>query len=255
MDKQIKASPEPTGVTINVVPHEGVKYRDFMKQARDFLNTQSYLEIGSRNGGSLKDVSCDVVAIDPNFVISTDVIMDKKQAHFFQMTSDEFFKRFNLLNFFPDKVDMAFLDGLHLFEFLLRDFINVEKYCHKSSVIFMHDCLPINYEMAQRVSLKERNDLDHAVWWTGDVWKILPTLRKYRPDLKLLALDCPPTGLLAVTNFDPMSTALEDNYFDILDEFMECDLTDNNIAEFWQSTNTQDSSELMSLENFFKHFY
>ena len=39
--------------------------------------------------------------------------------------------------------------------------------------------------------------------WTGDCWRIVPFLRRHRPDLLLLLLDAKPTGLLLVAGLDP----------------------------------------------------
>jgi hypothetical protein len=55
--------------------------------------------------------------------------------------------------------------------------------------------------------------------WTGDVWKVLPILKKFRPDLKVALFDCPPTGLVACTNLDPNSTVLTEAYDQIIAEF------------------------------------
>ena len=41
-------------------------------------------------------------------------------------------------------LDLAFIDGMHHFEFALRDFINVEKYCSADSIILIHDVYPID---------------------------------------------------------------------------------------------------------------
>ncbi len=35
------------------------------------------------------------------------------------------------------------------------------------------------------------------IYWTGDVWKLIPILQRYRPDLQLTLFDAPPSGLVA----------------------------------------------------------
>jgi hypothetical protein len=47
--------------------------------------------------------------------------------------------------------------------------------------------------------------------WTGDVWKIVGALKKWRPDLKMLELDTHPTGLLLVSGLDPGNRAIDEN--------------------------------------------
>ena len=41
-------------------------------------------------------------------------------------------------------VRLAFIDGMHLFEFALRDFINTERHCSPKAVIVFDDILPRN---------------------------------------------------------------------------------------------------------------
>jgi hypothetical protein len=83
-------------------------------------------------------------------------------------------------------------------------------------VIVLDDIFPNHPLQAQRVR--------ESGVWTGDVWKILPCLRRYRPDLALLALDANPTGLLLVANLDPDNRTLERGYVDIVDTFAaDCD--------------------------------
>ena len=63
-------------------------------------------------------------------------------------------------------------------------------------------------------------------FWTGDVWKIVLILKRYRPDLSLFNLDGCLTGLLCVTNLDPNSTVLQDNYQKIIDEYLNINFDD-----------------------------
>ena len=46
-------------------------------------------------------------------------------------------------------MELAFIDGLHLFEQVLRDFINVERHSSPSTVVLLHDCLPLDEATAQ----------------------------------------------------------------------------------------------------------
>ncbi len=170
-------------------------------------------------GGSLSDISCDAVCVDPEFEITHNVIKKRNRTMFFQMTSDDFFAVEKLENYFPSGVDIAFLDGMHLFEYTLRDFINVERFCHQRSIILLHDCLPSNLRMTSRFFRKGED-------WTGDVWKLIPILKKYRPDVRVLLLDCPPTGLVCCTNLDPESVILSKSYYKIVDEFAHQSLDD-----------------------------
>jgi hypothetical protein len=137
------------------------------------------------------------------------------------MTSDRFFEKVNVELVLGGKIRFAFLDGMHLFEFLLRDFINTERTCHRHSVIALHDCLPTDARYASRFQgdVAYRKDSAHPGWWAGDVWKVGVILKRFRPDLRIVALDASPTGLILVTSLDPKSDVLSVSYDKILDEF------------------------------------
>src|SRR5205814_560630 len=56
--------------------------------------------------------------------------------------------------------------------------------------------------------------------WAGDVWKLLPILQEFRPDLNLNVVAVRPTGLGIVTNLDPSSTTLHDHYDEIVSKYL-----------------------------------
>jgi hypothetical protein len=199
-------------------PHAGVPYVEFLQLLASRMQPRSYLEIGTNTGTSLRQFDCDAICVDPAFQITADVLLNRRRTFFFQMTSDAFFAETDPKLFFPGGVDVGFLDGLHHFEALLRDFMNFERCSHGNSIALLHDCLPTDLAMAEREFRWDE--------WAGDVWRILPALKKYRPDLKVLLLDCPPTGLVACCRLDAASTALRDNYQDIVDEFAALTLDD-----------------------------
>lgn len=197
-----------------------------------------YLEIGTETGKALVPVEANVVSVDPTFQIRHDVIGRKGEAHFFQKTSDDFFAS-GFLDRTGIRVDLAFLDGMHLFEYLLRDFINAERYMVRGGRVLMHDCLPFNGAM----TVRNRDRLD--VPWTGDVWKILPILAAYRPDLKVSPLNASPTGLVLVENFDPANEALSENYDRIVEEYMDLTLDAFGLERFARELPVMDCEVLI----------
>ena len=214
---------EETEATVSFF--SGVDYLHFLKTLNDELRPSTYLEIGTNSGESLARVSCDAVCVDPNFVFTGNPAGTRRRTLLHQMGSDDFFRDYNTFDIFPKGIDLAFLDGLHWFEFLLRDFINTESYVHPGSIILLHDCLPVNTRLAERVMrLDPSEDPRTRGGWTGDVWKMLPVLRQYRPDLRVRLIDCPPTGLVAITGLDPKSDILRSSYNAILAEFEHVDL-------------------------------
>jgi len=212
----------------------GLPYLEFMRILATRLGVRSYLEIGTEAGQSLAQMDCDALCIDPTFRFAGNPVGGRRRTLLFQMQSDEFFAEYEVGQIFPKGVDLAFLDGMHQFEFLLRDFMNTERACHDHSIILLHDCLPSNLRMAERtMRIDETEDPATRGGWTGDVWRMLPILRKYRPDLRVLVLDCPPTGLVAVTKLDPRSQRLHAAYYDILDEFGNLELEALGVETVW----------------------
>jgi hypothetical protein len=205
--------------------YDGAHYFDFIDAVATELKPTSYFEIGTNAGASLAKISCDSVCVDPKFMVVGNITSTRRRTLLYQVDSDTFFSSYNLKDQFPKGVDLAFLDGMHWFEFLLRDFINTEKYCHNNSLILVHDCLPPNFRMAERtMRLDDHEDDRTKHGWTGDVWKLLPVLAAYRPDLNVRLLDCPPTGLVALSNLNPASNVLAENYHKILTEYADLSL-------------------------------
>jgi predicted O-methyltransferase YrrM len=176
------------------------------------LRPRTYVEIGVADGLSLATVRPQTLAIgvDPAMSIAVPI---RARTKLFPLSSDEFFHDCDVRAELAGRpVDMAFIDGHHVFEQALRDFINLERFCAPESVILMHDCLPGDRETSSREQTK--------IHWTGDVWKIVPCLSRYRPDLLVQTLDVPPAGLTVVRHLDPSSTILLELYDKVCEEFV-----------------------------------
>ena len=80
----------------------------------------------------------------------------------------------------PEGISLAFLGGGRLIEEALRHFVQIERACRPGAVIVIGDCLPRSERMAERERRPGGPDEPEAMrnWWTGDVWKILPILRR-----------------------------------------------------------------------------
>ena len=103
-------------------------YRDLLKRLHNLLKPATYVEIGIRYGKSfnLARATPHAIGVDPNPLLNCPLWPGAKV---FSMTSDAFFASHDLSKELGGKpVELAFIDGLHLFEFALRDFINLEKY-------------------------------------------------------------------------------------------------------------------------------
>ena len=141
--------------------HQGIHYYDYLKQIHQVCKPSSYLEIGVETGQTLALAQCRAVAIDPIFkLLQGNPIDQRVETYFFQLRSDEFFAQHNLRAYLPDGVDFAFLDGMHHFEYLLRDFSNTEKYSNKNTIVALHDCYPVNTEIANRETRADSGHLE-----------------------------------------------------------------------------------------------
>ena len=203
----------------------------FLKRLHALARPRNYLEIGVEFGSSLTISRVPTIGVDPSFQIQKEVRCDLQLV---KATSDEFFTRADPINHLRSgrnpfrnlrrgrpmfahyrggtSIDLAYIDGMHLVEFALRDFMNIERFAHWASVIVFDDVLPRNVDEAAR----DRHTID----WTGDVFRIIDVLRKHRPDLTAVALDTQPTGVLVVMGADPSNPVLRDNYDRIVGEIV-----------------------------------
>lgn len=177
------------------------------------LKPRSLVEIGVSKGQSL------ALARPPTIAIGVDPTMAptaafQTETHLFVETSDAFFdagRLDGLLNGQP--VAMGFIDGKHLFEQALRDFVNLESCCDRSSVIVLHDTVPLD----EPTQLREQ----HTEFYTGDVWRVVLCLKELRPDLDVFTIATAPSGLTVVTNLDPQSRTLKDDFDAVVARFLD----------------------------------
>ena len=201
-------------------------YYGLLKRIHELRQPDLYVEIGVHEGHSLAFVQPDtrIVGVDPE----PKVAEPPPNATIVAQTSDAFFADPVALE--GETIDLAFADGLHHWEQTLRDVANLERHSTPDSVILIHDCNPIDEVTAAR----ERT----TAVWTGDVWKTVVALRRYRPDLSVVVADVGPSGLAIVTGLDPDSTVLLDRYDEIIAD----------IDRFgWPDVATADRSELLGL--------
>jgi hypothetical protein len=185
-----------------------VRYLDFLRELHVALAPPTYLEIGIRRGDSLTLSQSSTIGIDPDFNLKQDAPLE---AALFRETSDDYFARPDPLKPFGGRpISLAFIDGMHLVEYALRDFMNVERHAEWSSVVVFDDILP-------RRPVEAARDRQTRVW-TGDVYKMLAILSTHRPDLVCLQVGTKPTGLLLVTGLDPDSEVLSERYEEIVEK-------------------------------------
>ena len=107
---------------------------------------ESYLEIGCQS-----DVNFSKI------IIKNKIGVDPQSGGTHRMTSDDFFKQNK------KKFDLIFIDGLHIYEQVLKDIENSLKILNENGVILIHDCLPAKI-WHQTIPQTHSS-------WNGDVWK------------------------------------------------------------------------------------
>ena len=97
-------------------------YKTFLPKLHEIVAPKRYVEIGIRHGYSLS-ISRDAkkIAIDPQYS-EKDMQFDVANTEFFKVKSDAFFEEKAI----SESYDLAYIDGLHLFEYALRNYMNLE---------------------------------------------------------------------------------------------------------------------------------
>jgi hypothetical protein len=192
---------------------DGLYYGTLLRFIHWRLLPRTYVEIGVFRGATLALARPEtrVIGVDPDPRLARPL---GANATVLRETSDDFFARTDLDDLLGgDPVDLAFVDGMHLFEFALRDLMHLERLALPGSTVLVHDCYPADAESAAR----ERT----TSMWTGDVWKLVLILREYRPDLRVTTLGAAPSGLGVVQGLDPTSRVLDDAYDEIVDRYRD----------------------------------
>jgi hypothetical protein len=187
-------------------------YLGLLRRIHEHVRPSTYVEVGVHEGDSLALVAPGTrsVGIDPTPSVRHRL---PPGTRVLQQTSDEAFSGDELSQLLDGRpVALAFIDGLHLFESALRDFIALERRCTPASTILVHDCYPRD----EVTSSRDRT----TVFWSGDVWKLVLCLAEYRPDLSVAVVDVAPTGVAIVRGLDPGSQVLSRSYEELCARFV-----------------------------------
>lgn len=169
---------------------------------------KNYLEIGVFNGHIFFRIKSDFkVAVDPEFRfdklrIFGKTLLNPKNIHnkYYSKTSDAFFEEDAPALLKDKQFDLALIDGMHEYDYALRDVENTLKYLSDDGVIIMHDCNPLT--KAAACTFQEWKDRDFAGTWNGDVWKVILHMQSVRKDVNAFVLDCD-HGLGIITKGKP----------------------------------------------------
>ncbi|MDB5231171.1 MAG: hypothetical protein JWN76_1976 [Chitinophagaceae bacterium] len=187
--------------------------RQLVQQLLKKIGFNNYLEIGIFFGRVFFHVNArNKIAVDPHFKFSRARLFKRRlkslsnmRAKLFEETSDVFFEK-HAASVLKKPLHVCLVDGMHEFEFALRDVLNCLEYLDKDGVIIMHDCNPPTAE--HEISFKEWEADRFKNEWNGDVWKTIVYLRSVRRDLNIFVADCD-HGLGIITKRKPSVPALD----------------------------------------------
>ena len=209
-------------------------YKQWLRFIHEQLKPATYLEIGVAKGGTLclANENCLAVGVDPAFRIEAQF---EAQTKAYRLPSDQFFADYDIQSVFNNKpIEFAFIDGLHSYRQVVRDFVHTIKYCRKDSLIAVHDVVPPD-ELCASVHRK-------TILWAGDVYKALVYLKSRSPGLEIKIVRAAPTGLALVSNLNAVDIeALEHG---------QCGDSDLNMDEL--SVSYYHEKWLTNLENIYE---
>lgn len=193
----------------------GPDYFRLLARIHAHLRPRTYVEIGVSRGDSLRLARADTLCIGIDPAPRLRVPAGARVRIFAEKSSDFFATHDVVRELGGRRIELAFIDGMHQFEFALRDFIDVERHAEQGAIVLVHDCYPLDAATASREQ--------RTAFWSGDIWRFILLLRKYRPDLKVNTVGTRPTGLGVISNLDPASRVLSDNLESIIAEFRAID--------------------------------
>jgi hypothetical protein len=167
-----------------VITHSSRRINAFSERMR----ITRYLEVGVETGATFFGVKADEkIAVDPNFLFDEKAYASTRVS-FVKQTSDDFFNTYT-----GAKFDFVYLDGLHLFEQILRDFTNSLVNSHANTIIMLDDIFPSDIYSSFRdwnetMALRKRLGSSSGDWH-GDVYKMLFFINDFFPALSFATID------------------------------------------------------------------
>jgi len=162
-----------------------MQYLTFIEKLHEKLRPNFYFEIGVRDGKSLSKSKCRSIGVDPAFVVTEEIDC---HVSLFRQTSDEFFIKRNATDILGAQgkgIDLVFIDGMHLSDFVWRDFVNSVEHCADGAWVIFDDIVPQSFEITTREQLSGP--------WTGDCYKVPRYLKS--AGLEIRTVDTRPSGL------------------------------------------------------------
>lgn len=131
--------------------HKHCLRHDIINYCCDLVEAKDYLEIGCSTNDCFDQINVkNKTGVDP----------DRGGTH--RMTSDQYFEQHPTTKF-----DVIFIDGLHHYQQVMRDFDNSVLRLRPDGIILFHDMLPAKWEQA----VVPRKKYPNTPAWNGDVWR------------------------------------------------------------------------------------
>ena len=176
----------------------------------DQLHAEKYLEIGVETGVTFHQINCPKkVAVDPFFRFDASSAGELNQhgsCDYHQISSDEFFQK---LDRNAESFDLVFIDGLHHYDQVMRDFAGSILFSHSKTVFLVDDVLPCDAFSAlreQRQALELRHQYSNGYKgnaWHGDGYLFVLMLPVYFPLYRFQTLMEPGANPQTVIWYDP----------------------------------------------------
>jgi len=159
-----------------------------LNQLAEMLSARNYLEIGVETGATFHQVNCQYkTAVDPRFLFDlerSDELNCFGSCQYHEMASDIFFSKLERTR---EPYDLIFIDGLHHYDQVMRDFIHSLVFAHSRTVFLIDDTLPCDVFSAMRdqqqaLDLRANYSLGfQGNAWHGDVYLFVLLLPIYFP--------------------------------------------------------------------------
>lgn len=172
------------------VQQTGEPIIDRINELCQLSGAQTYLEIGVRDGHTFHMVATPhKTGVDPAFTFDIKKYESQPGIFLFSCPSDEFFANYNVLT--PPKYnkpvsyDIIYIDGMHKFEYVCRDFLNSLAHASDNAIWIFDDTVPSDSWSADADSMRIRKysamiGSKHP-HWHGDVFKMIPLLHDFYP--------------------------------------------------------------------------
>lgn len=111
------------------------------------LKPEVYLELGIKNGHTISSI-----VPHSNRAIGVDIkkrFKENRGYEFYEMSTDDFFKKVDGGEISLPLINVAFIDANHDKEYVLRDFYNVWGRIEEQGVVILHDTYPKNEQFTQ----------------------------------------------------------------------------------------------------------